>query len=622
MTRLSFLLPHLFFVITALVVGLVFRYPLVTDDPYITYRYAQNVVDGTGFVFNAGERVLSTTTPLYALTLAALGFFYREIPTIGYWLSVLSFGVAAGLLYASARAEKMQSGGIIAGLLLLFSPALMATFGLETGFYLMLGIAALYAYSRARVSLAFAFAALLTLTRNDGILLVAILTAHYLWTNRNEIGNSKFEIRSWQLLRPFFVYLLILAPWLIFAWAYFGAPFPFTLAAKIAQAQSGLWKPFLIGFVQWLGENVVWLAPQFVFAILGIVWAVQKRSLLLLFGAWAIAHLAAYSLLGVAFYPWYVAPLFPALCLFAGIGVEFGARRLAARMRVKTVLQIALIIFFAAIMLVSELRASVDAGMLQPSPKVEAYTRAAEWLAHNAEANASVDALEVGVIGYFDQRRTYDFVGLVDPMRIPYLRAQKFADGVRRRAAEYVIAIPPDVWLPDDVWFKDAYRAARRIRVENFYSNRPLVIYQRADAGRAPIESRSVNAAFEKWIELQNVELFAHEITRGEIFPLRLKLRALNLGAVPESWKFTIQLVGAQDRVIAQTDNYYPARLPEDGKPFADYQGIPIPQDAPPGTYELILAMYDVQKDERLSLYDANGNEVGDFVSLGQITVK
>lgn len=609
------------FVALALLVGAIFRFPLVTDDPYITYRYAHNLTAGNGLVFNAGERVLSTTTPLYTLVLAALGFLYGDIPALGYWLSVLSYGITASLLYAAARAGNMTGGGVVAGLLLLVSPALIATFGLETGFYLMCGVAALRAYCAGRVPLAFAFGAFLTLTRNDGIVLVTILAAHYVYVQRAALRDWRSGLRDRRVLAPFLVYVLILAPWLIFSTWYFGTPFPITLAAKIAQAQSGLWDPFAVGIAKWVGENLARLAPQFALAVIGAVWAVRRRSLVLLAGAWAIAHLLAYALLGVAFYSWYVASLFPGLCLFAGIGAAVCAEWLCARVGGKKMLQLALLSVFVALLLAAELRADVEAGMLKPSPKVEAYKRAAEWLAQNSAQGAAVDALEVGVIGYFDQHRTYDFVGLVDPMRLPYLRAQKFADGVRRRAAEYVIAIPPDVWLPQDAWFKDSYRVVEQIRVNGFYSNRPLVIYQRADAGRVPLETRAVNGAFEKWIELQKVELFAREIKRGDILPVRLNLRALNLAPVPEGWKFTLQLVGAENRVVAQTDNFYPARLPEDGKPFVDYHGIPVPTDALPGTFELILAMYDGKNNERLSLYDAEGNEVGDFVSLGQIEI-
>ena len=42
------------------------------DDTFITFRYAKNIGEGFGFVYNAGEQVLGTTTPLWALVLASL----------------------------------------------------------------------------------------------------------------------------------------------------------------------------------------------------------------------------------------------------------------------------------------------------------------------------------------------------------------------------------------------------------------------------------------------------------------------------------------------------------------------------------------------------------------------
>lgn len=669
MNRARAVLLLLVFLACALIVGAVFRYPLVLDDPFITFRYARNLIQGHGMVFNPGERVLSTTTPLYTLILAALGLVYGDIPTLGFWLSVLSLGVCAYCLYRIAELYGMRTGGVLAALVTLVSPALVMTFGLETGLYLALATSAFYAYLRQRVTLAFVLLALLTLTRNDGVLLAGILGLHYVWTtalnSKFAVRNSQYPLRSWreirnsklkigimnyelrisnfQFLIPYFVLLL---PWLLFAWWWFGTPFPFTLTAKIAQAQSGLWDTFAVGLIKWARASIDWLAPMILLALAALTRAALTPALshrerergtysplplgegqgvrgfsLLLFPAWALAHLVAYALLRVAFYPWYVAPLIPALALLAGIGAErighaIGER--AGRPRAAGLIFVAVV---GLAVVLFELRADVAAGMMRPTPQVTAYERAAEWIAANSPPTASVDALEVGLIGYYDDRRTTDFVGLVDPMRIPYLRAREFAAGVRRAAADYVIAIPPDTWLPADLWFPNAYQPVQRIRVPGYYGDKPLVIYQRGDAGRAAIETRQVNLSFDQRVELQAIDVFVHEIARGEILPIRLNLQARTRERVPESWKFTLQLVGAENRIIAQTDNYYPARLPEDGVPFADYQGIPIPADAPPGTYDLILALYDVDNGERMSLYDALGNDVGDFVSLGQVRV-
>ena len=40
------------------------------DDNYIFYSYAKNIVNGQGYVFNSGERVNATTSPLYTLLLS------------------------------------------------------------------------------------------------------------------------------------------------------------------------------------------------------------------------------------------------------------------------------------------------------------------------------------------------------------------------------------------------------------------------------------------------------------------------------------------------------------------------------------------------------------------------
>lgn len=647
------------FLVGAILVGAVFRYPLVLDDPFITYRYARNLIEGQGMLYNPGEHVLSTTTPLYALTLAALGSLYPNIPELGFWLSVVCFGVCAFFLYRIAEWSGFTWGGIAAGLVVLVSPALVLSFGMETGLYLLLAAGGFYFYLRRRLVLAFALLALLTLTRNDGVLLALILTTHYFWTRHRAAAplNLKFLL----------VYFGLVAPWLLFAWWWFGSPFPFTLTAKIAQAQSGLWDTFAVGLAKWAAGAAEWLAPLAVMAAISVLAAgrfnrpvnahAEQSELkilsasgaqndsppraiehstastmgiganlgpqsLVLFALWAAAHLLAYSALGVAFYAWYAAPLIPALALFGSIGAEAVGAWMGARAGRAAVGRVVVTALVGALLVGLELRADVAAGMTRPSPKVEAYRRAAEWLSNNTPLDASVDALEVGVIGYYDRRRTVDFVGLVDPRRVPYLRAREFAAGVRRAAAEYVVAIPPDTWLPADLWFPNAYQPAQRIRVPGFYGNQPLVIYRRADEGRPPVESRQVNLAFDGRVELSSVDLYAHEMERGQTLPLRLNLRARTPEPIPARWKFTVQLVGAADRVVAQTDTFYPARLPEDSLPFADYQGVPIAPDAPPGNYTLIVALYDEQTGERVSLFDANGNEVTDFVDLGEIKIK
>ena len=49
------------------------------DDVFITYRYAQNLAAGNGFVFNPGERVFGVTEPAVGLLLGAAAWATRRV---------------------------------------------------------------------------------------------------------------------------------------------------------------------------------------------------------------------------------------------------------------------------------------------------------------------------------------------------------------------------------------------------------------------------------------------------------------------------------------------------------------------------------------------------------------
>ena len=49
------------------------------DDAYITYRYVQNAMAGRGLVYNAGERVFGSSSPLYTVVLCSLKRFLPAV---------------------------------------------------------------------------------------------------------------------------------------------------------------------------------------------------------------------------------------------------------------------------------------------------------------------------------------------------------------------------------------------------------------------------------------------------------------------------------------------------------------------------------------------------------------
>ena len=65
------------------------------DDSYIFYNYAKNIALGNGYVFNIGEKVNATTSPLYPLVLALLYFITKNftpvtLPFLGQLIGAIS----------------------------------------------------------------------------------------------------------------------------------------------------------------------------------------------------------------------------------------------------------------------------------------------------------------------------------------------------------------------------------------------------------------------------------------------------------------------------------------------------------------------------------------------------
>ena len=73
--------------------------PYSMDDSYITYRYAYNLYQHNQFVFNLGERILGTTSPLYTLILTAAQIFTENIPKMSNLISCISASLAGFLLF-------------------------------------------------------------------------------------------------------------------------------------------------------------------------------------------------------------------------------------------------------------------------------------------------------------------------------------------------------------------------------------------------------------------------------------------------------------------------------------------------------------------------------------------
>jgi hypothetical protein len=139
-----------------------------------------------------------------------------------------------------------------------------------------------------------------------------------------------------------------------------------------------------------------------------------------------------------------------------------------------------------------------------------------------------------------------------------------------------------------------------------------------------PDIGQRVDADLGGYVTLLGYDWTQSPVGRGGSLPLTLYWQAQ--GEMQVSYKVFAQLLGPGG-VLAQVD-----ATPVDwkrpttgwtaGEVVVDRYNLPIPADAPSGTYSLIVGMYDESTLQRLAVVDASGATTADHIELGQVTVE
>jgi hypothetical protein len=402
------------------------------DDPFITYRYAYNLSHGLGLVYNPGQHVLSTTTPLFALLLAGLSSLWSDLPHLANLIGAFSLALGAVFLWDLSRTWQAPLVGWVALLLYPSFPLLVSSLGSETPLYLAFGLGAFAFYARERYTWAAVFSALTVLARPDGLLIPILLAAHYLIWRRDK------RPLPWKAVALF---IGLSAPWFLFAWGYYGSPLPATLAAKQHQGAMAISQRFAPGLLslarsyasQWRYWLALGLAP------VGLIFMALRARRWTLLLAWTGLYFAAYAFLGVSSYPWYYAPLVPGWIVLVSLALQ-GLYDLVTRLLSSHSARLpasALATVLIVVLVVSQ-ASGLARLRRQPDPRLAAYRAVGVWLNENTPPGASIGTLEVGIIGYYARRSMIDFAGLLQPDIAGQLSAQTtYADSARWAVYRY-----------------------------------------------------------------------------------------------------------------------------------------------------------------------------------------
>jgi len=438
------------------------------DDTYIFYKYAKNIAEGNGYVFNLGEKVNATTSPLYTLVLAFIylilnPFINIDFTVVGNSISILS------IIWIFISIKKLLNDNIqfyFFAMVFLSMPLLKFGFGMETFLNLALIIYSIYLYTNEKYFLASIFIGLSVLARFDSTLFAIIILLHYIYTKK--------QFPTISLIVGF---LLITLPWFIFSKIYFSTFLPTTIAAKLSQYELGLFGKGLIFLT-----NSIRVMPGKYFTVILILLVVLFSFYYLIINKklssfstglnliliWSATLFFTYAfVINAPPYQWYYIPFIIAVSIMLSSVLSITIKDFCVK--------IILLFFFFLIVAISPIKNYLDGY----NPKYLNFTKAVEWLNHNAKEGDLLAVDDIGIIGYhYKKGKIVDALGLINPEVAEHLKSKEYSWFLDHFKPEFIVHEYPHLQKhlqgdPKDFW--------SNYKVINVYENRAekIAIYKR-----------------------------------------------------------------------------------------------------------------------------------------------
>lgn len=493
--------------------------PRIIDDSYITYRYSRNILAGNGFVFNPGERVLGTTTPLYTLILVGMGALTGGVqapfPLISWLLNAVIDSISCVILWKLGKALISNRVGIVTSFLWAIAPY-SVTFsigGLETSIFVFLLLLTSYCLIKSHSDIIWLCASFVILTRPDALIfLLPLFLLPIIIPSQRKIYQPRTMI----------IAAIPLLAWILFGFLYFGSPLPHSLAAKSVAYQL----PNNAAFIRLIQHYLTPFNEQYTFGsnilygnlfiyptlfIIGFIVIFRKNLNSLALIIYPITYFLTFAIVHPLIFRWYLTPPLPIYFLTIIAGAETLLEKLLEKIKsvrlpmtlpkwsltfISQVI-ISLILLFPVFLSVKAWVFKPDHGNQTPAPEMawvkleELYRLASNDILAVTAPDAVVAAGDVGVLGYFTDRSILDTVGLNSPVSSTYYPLP---------SEDYVInyAIPTQLILdqkPEIVVFLDVYGRNTLLKSQDFitqyhlikeyqtdlYGSRGLLLYQKED---------------------------------------------------------------------------------------------------------------------------------------------
>ncbi len=392
------------------------------EDALIVLRYARNIAEGHGFVFNPGERILGVTTPLHTLVSAVFVYLGGDrAPVIQNVFGIVFLVLEAWLVTKIVRRTHSHLvSGLIAVMILANLNFNYLYFGMETHSFAFACLLAYYLFTLRQEIPTGLVLGIAFLIRYDAALL-ALLIGLVLLYERRQLPVKLIG-----------AFTLVVTPWLVFSLLYFHSILPNALAAK---------KDYfpLLGYLRFVYEyyqgyfanmagiytasaSVKVLSPLFpVICLVGIRSLTKATRDILVLITYAAGLVVVYAALGPdPRFHWHYYILNPVLAMLFLVGLHhlliLGLRTLCrftklepiSTTRAAAALMVAVALVVAALYVDRKLDYTFE---LDPHSK-QLY-RIADWLNQHYDDDTSLLQPSIGILGYATNMRIIDHAGLV-----------------------------------------------------------------------------------------------------------------------------------------------------------------------------------------------------------------
>lgn len=386
------------------------------DDTFIFYKYAKNIAEGNGYVFNPGEKINATTSPLYTLILALLYWIIKPIYSdsfviLGNLISIISIVL---ILYSMKKIFNNDSNFYLFTSIFLALPLLKFGFGMETFLNLALIAYSVNLYIKEKFVLASLFAGFSVLARFDSVLFAGIIFLYYI-----------FDKRKLPSVRMTVAFLVAVIPWFTFSKIYFNTFLPTTIDAKLSQQHLGLFGSgfiFLTNSTRVIPGGYITIASILFSILFSLIFLYKKKiyifrnkgiSILLL---WSASLFVTYAfIINAPPYQWYYTPFAVPVSILLAITISTMIKK-------GSVLKAIFIILFV-FSCVLPIKNIIEGF----SPKYLNFINAVTWLNNNARQNSIVAVDDIGILGYYyNKGKLVDALGLINPEVSSHLKDLDF----------------------------------------------------------------------------------------------------------------------------------------------------------------------------------------------------